>query len=708
MAATVLLVGAGATIDPAKGAARPEPSLARRSPSEIAALVERWSSETGATAADSLAGGLVLHEQIWVDTRPARHRVVRNRVVRVLDGDAPGIGRMELPAPEGFQVSRAEGWVLRADGQLERLARRAVRDRRGEDEGPGTVVLEFVQPRAGDVLGGSLELSAPFPLRAAEWVLSGRLRVVRAQVDIANDPASAYRTAGVNVRESDFSAEVLQRHDGNAIASVLRFRDLPPSAAFEWSCPLAAREPLARVGRYGSYNPRFREWYRNNSWGMVALELDALLRAALLRQGDVRERAAAVTRGLTDDAARAAALCVHVRDTLADVAFGEAGGQLREVEQLLRARQANPWEKGVLLAALMRAADLPVELAWAREITRGPPDDLEPSPWQFTDLLVRSVADPSGWYAPAHPLCPAGQLPASLRGARVFQISKDLAAQHERLLMEIFGMRGEASAFLEQFYRQDPRSLLRHQPITESFPSYLVGQYLYRLETQRWFEFSTTRDDGMLPAGTMDEAVALDPSTGELRMQLHPSGASPIAALVREHGSALRAVEVYVGRRFPGALLLSAEPTPAASAASAGWSVRIGAQAQPPPQSDTWVLAPELVFGEPFLAQWSIGPLPCFTAETAVDLTRVTHLPLPAGWQAIAPVPDFQFEWGPLSYRAEVQGGRGSVALRRRLHVAACNLTGAELRAVHEVARRIADYERVPLRLTRAEEAIRP
>jgi hypothetical protein len=283
-----------------------------------------------------------------------------------------------------------------------------------------------------------------------------------------------------------------------------------------------------------------------------------------------------------------------------------------------------------------------------------------------------------------------------------------VAAQHERLVMEIFGMRGEAPAFLEQYYRQNPLSLLRHQPITENFPSYLVGQYIYRLETQRWFSFTPMPETQTVASGSLDEQVTLDPATGELRMQLRSSGASPLAALAIQQGSALRAVEAYAAGRFPGTLLLAAEPIAIEGTGEAGWSVRIGARSQLLPQADTWVLAPEVLFGEPFLSGWSAGPGPCFRSEASLDLARSIRLPLPLGWEDTAPIPAFQFDWGPLSYRAEVQSAQGAVTLTRRLRVEACNLTGDDLRAVHEVARRISDYERVPLSLARAGATVRP
>jgi hypothetical protein len=128
-----------------------------------------------------------------------------------------------------------------------------------------------------------------------------------------------------------------------------------------------------------------------------------------------------ITTGKTTDREKTAAVCTWVRDkfTLLEGPEYSSGG-VRDLNEVIKSKEATPTEKALLMGAVLRKLDIPVTAALVRTTELGPVDRNWKHVSQFDEMALRTVDEGSPVYwAPQCSDCEPGTVPSSWAGAEV-------------------------------------------------------------------------------------------------------------------------------------------------------------------------------------------------------------------------------------------------------------------------------------------------
>lgn len=651
--------------------------IAEESDDALRARVAKLRGDVSDTTAASDEGASILLEEFRIDARGTGHRVARNRIVLVEGAAGEEISTQTLNVSREVKIEAAKGWVLRTDGAVERLGEADVRVVKPQEQGqPVSVIVAFPRVEAGDVLGWSLATSSDDILYQRRMVMSDRFPVKLARVYFQSDGQVAYRMLMRNAVKGSYSSKVLAEQHGSPSEVEFLFHNVRPRHNDPYPAPPMISEPLLHVMYRGWWFEELGRWIYNDSWNLVAVQAADLLLEQTKQDDAIRATAQRVTQGLVDELSRADALFRFVRDEVLDVSGGELDDRLQAASRVLEDRAGDPWEKGFLLSALMRASGIDHKVLWAHSRDFGKFDEGYPALWTFSHMLVALGGAGDRLYDPTCHSCAPGELAPQLRGARAFSFVTGTAAAYEQLRRDVL-------------YR-DRRSELVFQ------------EYKDAVAAASWHRLQDLPGDPSALLGTIEELAEVDPVSGAVELGLTATGFNDVRDLARAEPDPLECMKRYVADRFAEHAVLEAFAVPADSGGQAAGTAlhgRLEGMPPPPAGGPSWVVPPQVAFGSPMLAAWNGPKRGPYHVGYAQRVRRVTVLPLPEGWGGIAPVRPTVVECPAFRYESSVAARDGKIVIERALSLRATTIDLERLPALDYSIRRIHEFERAPLML---------
>ncbi len=189
-------------------------------------------------------------------------------------------------------------------------------------------------------------------------------------------------------------------------------RDAPPPLA----PPSAAAYPVLRVSTVKSWQEVAQAW---TARAEAQLDVDA-----------VRPLAREVTKGLEGREAKARALQAWVRKNVryTGLELEDAAWIPAKTSQVIERKYGDCKDLSLLLVALLRAVDVPADVALVRSGGAVDADDGTPGLGLFDHAIVRLPGAPLVWADPTAPLLAFGELTGNLRGRKALVARPDTTA----------------------------------------------------------------------------------------------------------------------------------------------------------------------------------------------------------------------------------------------------------------------------------------
>ena len=135
-------------------------------------------------------------------------------------------------------------------------------------------------------------------------------------------------------------------------------------------------------------------WAATGGWNQSIMAIGAAASGMAEDLEGVDIALSAITTGKPTDAEKTAALFVWVRDkfTLLEGPEYDSGG-VRDLNDVIKSKEATPTEKALLMGALLAKLDVPATAAVIRTPALGPVDRNWKSLAQFDEVAVRTVEE---------------------------------------------------------------------------------------------------------------------------------------------------------------------------------------------------------------------------------------------------------------------------------------------------------------------------
>ena len=142
----------------------------------------------------------------------------------------------------------------------------------------------------------------------------------------------------------------------------------------------------------------------------------------------LRRRAESLTAGIESRREKAETLYLWVRDTVAMFGSGGIGLSGLDADQLLERGRANPAEQALILELMLKTADVPASVVWARRRHHGTvmPEIVDPTQFD-TVLTVVDFEDGPVVLDPSDQRLPFAALPPDLEGVRCLLLDRGVA-----------------------------------------------------------------------------------------------------------------------------------------------------------------------------------------------------------------------------------------------------------------------------------------
>ncbi len=652
-------------------------SISSRSEKDVREVVAKLLAREGPSI-EGADGALILYDTVLFNaTQKKGLNLGVNRITYVADPSAEHVATQTFDSIYG-EVNMAKAWVLRQDDTFEWIADESIRVRQMKDDVPGSVVFAFTQAQPGDILGLSYMVDheeAPFTYSIG---LSQPYPVKVGHVTLSTDGILGYRLLMKNVPDNKRDAKVLKKLNGAPAVVRVEYRDIAAIASDSFMLPYARREPHVWLSYRGSYSKNFG-WIFNKSWSQTAANMEGEVDKYVAPNKEIRAQAETIVAGISDPNLRTDALYRFVRDEILLIESQELDDSLRRPSKTLKSRNATSLEKGFLLASLMRSLRLPANISFARNAFWGELDETNPGLWQFSDVLVQLGNTPR-WFNPSCRSCPPGILPHGLRKVPAFRIFRGLEEKNDDLQEKLW------------------REAEYHAPT-------FVPLYLRRVAQQPWQEFVDTPGDPDAMGGTLTELVRMQPGNPEAEIELASWGFNRLINLKRRYEDPQERLNEYLDRRIANVAVLSAADQSAADEndeTAVAMSGSFSTSLLPPASGDTWVLPAEIVFGKPFLEDWSGPDRTPFHVPYGITMVYECRMPLPEGWSSIQPVRPVDTLAHRFHYKASVAVDGDEVVLNRTITLKAGTSRGQRLGSMDSSVRKVHDFEKTALVLQAA------
>lgn len=627
-------------------------------------LVGKWAdeeirdhiSELRGFAEDAPAGetALCLNRSFFVQTSHREHKISENRSYYVYDHSAEELGTQRITFSRKTEKEEFRGWILRADGSIQRLEEDDILWREGDDERVGELVFHYPNFQRGDVFGFSYRIRHPGPYPESVVTLAIDQPVASGHFYMRTRGEVGYRLTARNVRQNQISLRAEDVKNGTPHLLVADYRSIGALSDEPFRMPAVRRVPYldliiqaTRVEFEDSWG-RESAWIRVNTWNHRAGQARDLA-DSYVGKDRVAERTREILDDLAPDVTAEEALFDFVRLEIREESPSSGGFHeiARSAQEILERGVAGANEKCLLLHAMLREAGVPTNVAFLRSHHLGPLDLESPDLTQLPELAVVREDRAGHWLWPVRLASRPGELPPWLRRSTAFLPGYHIEAKLEDLRKDAALESGQS---LNQYRKA----------------------YHRRLGEVKWYALLETEGDPFATFGAREEELAFEPAAAQVELTVGFRGSVlPADLQVGADDPARREfLSNYVEERWPGVTagaeeqrdhrVSSTDSLVTLSASIGGWEL-------PRPDESVWILPPQVVFGQGRLGEWNgpdRGPMFIDCGERYDYRVRI---PLPDGWSS-ALVPEGLRVVNPrLSYEADFSVADGFLLIDRTL-----------------------------------------
>lgn len=367
------------------------------------------------------------------DTDAVKQRIDLYRRVKILDSGAPAeastwsqtfVGRWRLQKIEARTVL-PDGRILDAASGVHRVQEKGA----SHDDEVNRLEIEWPDAAPGAIL--DLYMSAVVDeLPATVWNVQERLPVADSRLILEGPRGLVFSTVGIRMAKEETSPTSFKFARGQA--HVWRWNNVPP-AGVDPHAP-----PADRAGKSLIVFPQaLREGSFKYEWAAdwASWNKDEFLRVwqpwLLLRSQATTQLAKDAAAGVEGRPERIAAIRTALASKVTEI-FHEYGKTSPSPDDVLQRGRGTVTEVAGVLAAMLRAVDIPADVMVYRRRGSGPAPDNVPLPVLYDGALVvvrgeggRSYVDPVG-------STPVGELPVEAHGVVAFTLD-GVASAPEKL-----------------------------------------------------------------------------------------------------------------------------------------------------------------------------------------------------------------------------------------------------------------------------------
>ncbi len=628
-------------------------------------------------------GAVILDQGLYLDISSKQYLIGENYVLYVFNPDAAHITEQTLTVPRDRQLKSYGAWILRRNGDLERLDTSGI-ELLDTGKGQGTKVLfPFPSVHEGDILSWSVVSGAKDRLFNFSYLLSNVFPTKYAVAFIITDGEVAYRAEVDNVIEDNFFSDVKEKKHGAPSRLKFTFIDIPPVSRKTHSLPFRLREPLLTVSYRGSYYARTGQWIYIQSWPQLALTIDDFMSTALQKDKTVASKARELTAAAAYGQDAIDALYRFTRDEIDDLPSFEFGDDSGRPAAILETGAGNFVEKAMLLAALISSDGTPIDIGFVHSRNMGPFDSKFPSFEQFDAAVVEAPRGSGRWYDPSCALCPAGQLSPALHGAKVFIPRWGLEKANDAIWSDVVAEVGGSERLL-------------------------IRNYLKAVAKAPWCRFGELPASPDLTHDTTHESVAYDPQTHQAHMHLESEGWSPLCRLARSTTRVEDLADSCLSSRYGVEKILRCRLDSSAEEIEGnhlGLDVTFTPELTETRAGEVYILPSELVFGKPSFPDWDGPRRRVFHTPT----TEIHHyewsMPLPDGYTESVATRSLLRDFGPLHYLGRIEATGDSLRVTRALTMNEGTIYEDNIEGLDEAIQAIQAFEAQSITLERGGEA---
>lgn len=415
-------------------AAKSDPTAAKRSDAQIQKLVEQLEKKLAKKASLKQGPGAILYRCFEFNSQQQAHQTIRNLVMLVNDPDSDLLRTRTLCYRESFDIGYVGGWIWR-DGKVIRLedAHWSIDNPGGQS--PQDVVFNFPQLEKGDYICCSVEADAEYPFMGSNMRLSSDLPIMICNTRVRTAGYFSLEFLGHNLEPKKFAKKAYDEKDGYPIDTKFTVVDIPADRIGDGVPMFYEYQPHLLVYPKAQFNEMAGAWMETASWNYVAVIASNYRTQIQEKSSQVKARAQKLTAGLTTDAEKADALYDFVQNDIQMVCFFD-DYHSSKLEDILASGKANRYGKAALMYAMCVSLDLPVDVLLSRDRQLGNIDRTACTMNQFTDFIVVLEGDVDRFYVPTTSPCPAGELPAGLKGLAALSTQPDLKDSFRELAIE--------------------------------------------------------------------------------------------------------------------------------------------------------------------------------------------------------------------------------------------------------------------------------
>lgn len=614
---------------------------------------------------------------------------------------------------EPDHVERVRGWVVRADGRVER--RLALGGFQGDAPVDRSMlpVFSIADLEPGDAWGWTSTTDIPYGVEHRIEPITIDQPVMRTRIHVKSATHLVYWAETLRTEGQDVEVTIREQRGGQPSWLQMDAMNLRARRDAIFSQPQSVREPRLRITRRGRFYPDLGSWILRNDWDTFAaldigsptqwmadpddLELRSLALDVATRGGSDAERVdllyewleenIALRRGpmpgpLFPDADHAHALDVfelvdgldiregppsmsgwrppaewESNEVTGDPSLGRdtRESNLRPTNEIIASGEAGPIERAALFASLIRAVGIDVIQGFVRDSRLGPLDMQATGRWQFTDMVVAPVDldfTVRRWYCPTRSGLAAGALDHGLYGNSVVFIDPAIDDRLEQVWETVWRQEGTAA-------------------------DRVIPRYVERLRRTNLTRILRTPPEPPRPTHRLREVVRFARDRASARGRIE--------------ADVLFATEDYWSHRF-GTEITDRDP-------EAGLPAALDLPLDDETSDGRWSLDGRRVFGAGPLDAWEGTDRPPFHVEYPREYRWSVEVPLPAGWSGIEDFSPVEFDHAAMQYRAWIVRGSDTIVLERQLVLHAGTWGDDDLTSIDAVVRSMLDFESGSLEL---------
>ncbi len=637
---------------------------------------------------------LVYHQRVF-EAETKYYTETENLVWWVRRGEAEDLTNWVRDLAPGVKVEKVKAFVIRG-GEVSTAAALAakpdpldksrIKIQEGDKESRYTnIVLAFDTARPGDLIGISIQKKVPHGLNWVDWLLADDYPVARCELQVKNDFQLAFAVFGNRFRKGAMKQEVLQEENGHVRNIRIWTDNLNPVFREPYSAPRILQSPsfslVWRAERIpwgsGGYI-----WYEYRDWNMIASKMAATEREYGKKKKQTEKLAKSLAEGLEGDELLNR-FYTYVRDDLQLVAsnYYVGGDDETTVDDVLKARAGAVYEKCYLLLFMLRSQDIEAQVIWAHDSNSGGFFPRYPNWGQMDTPFVKATVNGRDvWFDLGCTACGLGRLRERFAGA--YALTYDREA--DELDQELWGKAVEYAGG-------------RH--------TNPVVRYLDIVERVNWNEIIFIKAGATEGEGVVAEKMVLSRGekgkhTGEL--QLISSGLTVPRSRAAKKRDVEAVVRDWAEDRFPDANVGSTVSASGAEADTLDVVFEVDLDPVPKPMGDTWILPPDLVYGEPSVREWPEPRYSAFHVDHDNESRWEFQIPLPEGWTAANVPGDHTYGVNCFLYHVTYSIENGSFVVRRSLKVLGGTINAVEsLVLLGRQSTSIRELELTPVVLTR-------